>query len=360
MHMDAIDTVPRTDKFYVSLDDLVRRNVAEVIRNNRRPLIIAGNGPSLRGIDYTRLPENALVMRINNFYFEEKYFLGKHVDYVFLAGQNTVAADSVHTLLNVLLKKEYTADYYFGRTDNLFEINKNYLPIIDVKNALRANKTISDYMALRHMPPGHLPTSGMMALFSAIGLGFHDIYLAGVDLYTGAEPYAFRVGVNHARLVGLTPGSSGYVNGYHSYDIDLQALLLAKGIEGVSIRTLCPESFSAEFLDVAPVVNVEAEGPLDKPDGYIADFIPIKKPAAPAPAPPPKKPAPPHASPAPNKTPAPAATVPAKVVAKAPTFNDRLQKYGPVKKTVVRYGDLLLPPVLAKPIDRMLKRMGIL
>ena len=52
-----------------------------MIYNEEKSIIIAGNGPSLAHIDYRRLPENAKILRLNNFFFEDKYYLGQNVDY---------------------------------------------------------------------------------------------------------------------------------------------------------------------------------------------------------------------------------------------------------------------------------------
>lgn len=46
--------------------------------------VVAGNGPSLAEIDYSLLPDDYDVFRCNQFYFEDKYFLGKKVKYAFL------------------------------------------------------------------------------------------------------------------------------------------------------------------------------------------------------------------------------------------------------------------------------------
>lgn len=40
-------------------------------------VIIAGNGPSLQSINYQRLPKKYDIFRYNQFYFEDKYYLGK-------------------------------------------------------------------------------------------------------------------------------------------------------------------------------------------------------------------------------------------------------------------------------------------
>ncbi|MCZ4089318.1 hypothetical protein [Sinorhizobium psoraleae] len=44
---------------------------------------------------------------------------------------------------------------------------------------------------------------------------------------------------------------------------------------------------------------------------------------------------------------------------KVSNFEKRLNGYGPIRRTVVKWGDILLPDVVAKPIDRTLKRIGI-
>ncbi|MDW9551603.1 alpha-2,3-sialyltransferase [Sinorhizobium meliloti] len=52
-------------------------------------------------------------------------------------------------------------------------------------------------------------------------------------------------------------------------------------------------------------------------------------------------------------------------LAKAPAeqtrnFEKRLNGYGPVRRAVVKWGDRLLPDAVAKPIDKTLKRLGVL
>lgn len=41
-------------------------------------------------------------------------------------------------------------------------------------------------------------------------------------------------------------------------------------------------------------------------------------------------------------------------------FQKRLNGYGPVRRTVVKWGDILLPDAVAKPIDRALRKVGVL
>ena len=44
-------------------------------------ILVCGNGPSCNSIDFTRVPDDVKIMRMTNFYFEDKYYAGKRVDY---------------------------------------------------------------------------------------------------------------------------------------------------------------------------------------------------------------------------------------------------------------------------------------
>lgn len=239
--------------------------------------MIAGNGPSLSAIDYTRFPKDTFIWRVNNFYFEEKYWIGKEVDALYMGGHPRVIQSFTNTLMTVLTRREYGVKTFIGRTDNLFNINPYYLPIIDVRNALITNRDISNFMTLAHMPPGILPTSGILSIFAAIAFGYREIYLAGIDLYSGASRYAYPIGDNHARIVGIPSGATGYFEAFHGQDADIRGLNFALSMPGVSITTVCPGSPIVERVGVARVIGEAWYTPEDKPFGYIKDFVPIPK-----------------------------------------------------------------------------------
>ena len=48
-----------------------------------KKIVIAGSGPSLKNIDYRRLPKDIDILRTNHFYKEDYYYLGKNVNYYF-------------------------------------------------------------------------------------------------------------------------------------------------------------------------------------------------------------------------------------------------------------------------------------
>ncbi|MEY9536383.1 alpha-2,3-sialyltransferase [Sinorhizobium fredii] len=51
---------------------------------------------------------------------------------------------------------------------------------------------------------------------------------------------------------------------------------------------------------------------------------------------------------------------PAPVTATTNKFEQRLKRYDPVRRFVVKWGDVLLPNAIAKPLDRTLKKLGVL
>ena len=82
--------------------------------------IVAGSGPSLKEIDYTRLPpppvvdnvsfdiNNYDIFRCNQFYFEDKYYLGKKIKFAF-ANPNVLFEQS-YTYKALIYTQEYKID----------------------------------------------------------------------------------------------------------------------------------------------------------------------------------------------------------------------------------------------------------
>src|SRR5688572_14896026 len=55
--------------------DIYKRNTM-----HKGAALIAASGPSLTRIDYRRVPADAKVFRLNNFFFEDKYYATRNVD----------------------------------------------------------------------------------------------------------------------------------------------------------------------------------------------------------------------------------------------------------------------------------------
>lgn len=79
--------------------------------------LVCGNGPSLKNIDYKRLPKQFDVFRCNQFYFEDRYFVGKDVKYVFF--NPFVFFEQYYTSKKLIQNEEYNIENIVCSTINL-------------------------------------------------------------------------------------------------------------------------------------------------------------------------------------------------------------------------------------------------
>lgn len=63
----------------------------------KKHAVVAGNAPSLAKINYSRLPLEFDAFRCNQFYFEDKYYLGKDLSQ-FLLRRKCALSKSIHRL----------------------------------------------------------------------------------------------------------------------------------------------------------------------------------------------------------------------------------------------------------------------
>ncbi|EAJ3506410.1 alpha-2,3-sialyltransferase, partial [Campylobacter coli] len=92
--------------------------------NQEKNVLIAGNGPSLKEIDYRRLPDKYDVFRCNQFYFEEKYYLGKNIKSVFF--NPGFFFEQYYTSMQLILKKEYFIENIICSTFDLNFIDNSF------------------------------------------------------------------------------------------------------------------------------------------------------------------------------------------------------------------------------------------
>ena len=64
----------------------------------QRVTLVAGNGPSLATIPPGQVLASDQVVRTNNFFFEEQYYVGRRVDLAFIGGDPRVAPFVLATL----------------------------------------------------------------------------------------------------------------------------------------------------------------------------------------------------------------------------------------------------------------------
>ncbi|WP_051420563.1 alpha-2,3-sialyltransferase [Helicobacter pametensis] len=250
-----------------------------------KPIIIAGNGPSLAQIDYSRLPKDFDVFRCNQFYFEDRYFLGKKIKGVFF--NPLVLKDQYFTLHHLKKRGEYEVEDVYcnimmgkwdrewgnGSSKNLeSELKYDYPSVKSTYPYLEKMKEFDALLKFYALYYNLRFTSGIMMLITALAQGYKQIYLTGLDFYEG-ERYAFEI-KGDKRINQRIPAfnQEGFKDSVHTKNVDVEALKLALSLEGVEMLALSPDSPLCEIVPLAPKVGGEFEV-LSKPEGYICDFV---------------------------------------------------------------------------------------
>ena len=252
--------------------------------------LIAGNAPSLKEIDCTRLPfcdtqkicENSqtidmfsdfAIFRCNQFYFEEKYYLGKKVDYAFLSSsfiiENTFTYNALKYLEEYAINRIVNANIGFKHT-YVFSSIMHIFPYI--ASGIESIEKLKDFFAFMQFNETYhykRPTSGIYMCAYAVSLGYKNIYIAGIDFYEG-QNYAFN---------SITPNimyknhNFGPVGIMHDKEFDIKALEFLAKHYGVNFYSICPNSPLSRYIPLAKTHNNASFIINDKPKGYIKDII---------------------------------------------------------------------------------------
>lgn len=246
-----------------------------------KPIIIAGNGPSLKSIDYSRIPKDFDLFRCNQFYFEEEYFLGKKIKGVFFNPQ--VLKEQFFTLQHLRDRQEYEVeDVYCNVFGGINEEGEKYIDYYfpSIKKASRYISLIPTLHNLLKFYQCYYEknfTSGIIMTIVAIAQGYKEIYLTGIDFYEGGgTDYAFDI-QNKANLKSILPQFSekNFKDSMHSKEVDIHALQTIKQLEDITLYSLTPETTLSRLIPLAPKTNSNPINPIPKPKGFICDTIPL-------------------------------------------------------------------------------------
>lgn len=233
----------------------------KIIRSSEN-VVIAGNGPSLREIDYNRLPDSFDVFRCNQFYFEDSYFLGDKIKAYFF--NPVVAIEQYYTMYKIKEKDEYSIENLvisnFGNPalkEGTLDGFLNLFPeVITGYSQLSKLTEFDQYIRFNELFFNKRVTSGVYMCAVAIANGYKNIYLAGLDFYQVTKPaYAFQH--QKKNILQIIPGfkeehSQGEV---HSKDFDIEALNFLSQKYGVKIYSLSPTSESTKYFPLSEECN---------------------------------------------------------------------------------------------------------
>ena len=123
-------------------------------------------------------------------------------------------------------------------------------------------------------------TTGILMMIVALAQGYREIYLAGIDFYeAGGLSYAFDMsGKSNLAEKMPTFTQEGFRDEVHEKNVDIEALKLALSLKDVKLYSLTPQSSLAELIPLAPRQDTSFTL-VDKPQGYICDFMQIPNPS---------------------------------------------------------------------------------
>ncbi len=267
--------------------------------NSNKYAIVAGNGPSLAEIDYTRLPppprscdtNNYDVFRCNQFYFEDKYYLGKNIKAATFATQTL--AEQLYTTFHLNSNNEYNIESVFLPSSHVLPKAKKEFELEVLTKIFNHDSFIHrmyggkyshnieaflEYLKIQAMFFGKHPTSTILLCGIAVSMGYKEIYLAGIDFYEG-KAYAFDT--LQKNLLKLIPKFKQAVAdefnpnrkpSYHSKEADLDALAFLSKHYGIKFYSLCPNSPLTRYFPLAPITN-NTFIPEEKPQNYTKDIM---------------------------------------------------------------------------------------
>lgn len=233
----------------------------QIIRSSDN-VIVAGNGPSIKEIDYNKLPNSFDVFRCNQFYFEDSYFLGEKVKAYFF--NPVLAIEQYYTIHKIKEKTEYTIEHLivsnFGnpilkerKLDGFFDL---FPEVIEGYSQLSKLIEFDQYVRFNEVFLNRRVTSGVYMCAVAIANGYKKIFLAGLDFYKGgAAQYGFQHKQNN--ILQLVPGFKKQYSQseVHSRDFDVEALNFLSQKYGVEIYSLSPTSESVKYFPLSEESN---------------------------------------------------------------------------------------------------------
>ncbi|WP_267523379.1 alpha-2,3-sialyltransferase [Campylobacter sp. MG1] len=187
-------------------------------------LIVVGNGPSLKNIDLSSLPQDYDVFRCNQFYCEDKYYLGKNIKLVMF--NPMVIYSQLKTIHEITKKNEYNIEHiclnYINQNwDCNFDLNyfKNKMPFVLILRELLEHKILKEICLLDEYDKLR-PTSGILLMLLGKSLGYKNIYFIGMD-------FAYKTSKQHigydknSNINNIIYNNVVFSNN-HSPDIDLK------------------------------------------------------------------------------------------------------------------------------------------
>ncbi|MDJ0825039.1 MAG: alpha-2,3-sialyltransferase [Rhodobacter sp.] len=211
--------------------------------------VVAGSGLSLARIAPGRVLAADTMVRVNNFYFEDRYYLGRRVDLAFIGGDPRVTPFMFETLARA--HAQYQVRAWSAPTPRIARIGRKFMtaPYRPLRYADDRVGALLHDLRTRYQAQ---PSSGIQALFLAHALGARHIVLAGIDLYAGPQRYAYAPGRHQRDLLGADLATRSYDLRLHHPDLDRQAIAWLAEQPDVALWRSADCAALNDLLDLAP------------------------------------------------------------------------------------------------------------
>ncbi|MWV67595.1 alpha-2,3 sialyltransferase [Helicobacter saguini] len=247
-----------------------------------RKIIIAGNGPSVKEIDYKRMPLDCDIYRCSQFYFEDKYYLGKKIK-----GVNSVpfaVYNQFYNLCLLLQNKEYFFEELImtGMPEefkSLDDFKRDYPNAIIGYKLLERIPAYFNYINFYELYFGQRPTSAVQLCAIAVARGYKEIYVVGIDFYEKGQ-YSYFYDFDKTNLGQFLPKYDITERECHNKTLDINALVFLQEHYNVNIYSLCPNSPFSKYFPLAPNIDsnfvVESKSEHNQTDIIIPNLQHVK------------------------------------------------------------------------------------
>ncbi len=214
-----------------------------------RTFVVAGNGPSLGTPAPGRILSSDYIVRVNNFFAEPEYFLGRRVDLAFVAGDPRVSPFVFEGIRRAA--RHYRVLSWGAPHARQIRSGQRRLrlPRQEMRYANPQLAAQAREIADRH---GLQPTSGVQAMFLAHAMGARRIVLTGVDLYQAGLRYTYEPGPRMHAALGADLGGRGYDARLHSAELDRRLIALLRDQPDLSLLRAGSSPALDDLLDLAP------------------------------------------------------------------------------------------------------------
>ncbi len=215
-----------------------------------RTIIVAGNGCSLTRIKPGQVLESDAIIRVNNFFFEPEYYLGRRVDLAFMGGDPRVSRFMMETLYTC--QSDYELVGLSSHNAKVMRAGKHRFKQLFQPMKFRDDH-IQNKVARRMAQYQRKPTTGIYAVLMAHALRAETIILTGFDFYLGEQRYPYPVGKNYCDLMGADLQHRSADIHLHSNGLDCEILTDIAARNDVKLQAADGQPVLSCIMPKAPI-----------------------------------------------------------------------------------------------------------